>query len=148
MFGDIYVVVCWLYVFIIYGVIQCFVVIFCILDCFYILFGLVLQFLVWEGQIMYGDFQCVVVVYLFVQFMIVVVGNIGEDGDDVLFFWCFVDNYFIVQCVQFIQQQLVGDVDWLCVVYVVYWFLDDMFVVVGYVQYVVVGQYCVYFGNW
>lgn len=99
MVGNIYVVVGWCDVFICYYIIKCFVFIFCILDSFYFFFCIVVQFLVWESKIMYGDFQCVVVCYLFMQFVVVIIGNISKYGDDVFFLWCFINDYFFFKCI-------------------------------------------------
>lgn len=148
MISNVYVIVCWFYIFICYGVIKCFVFVFGVLDRFYILFCLVFQFLVWEGQIMYCDFQCVIIFYFFMQFMIIVVGDIGKNSNDMFFIWCFIDDYFFFQCIQLVYQQFVCYVYWMCVVYVIYWFLNNMFVVISDVQYVVVSEDGFYFCYW
>ena len=147
MFGDIHIAACRLHAFAAHGVIQRFVAIFRTPDGLHVLLGLALQPLAREGQIAHGNAQCVVVAHLLVQFMAVAAGDVGKDGNDVLFLRRFIDNHLVAQCVQLTDQQLVGDVDRLRAAHIVHRPLDDVFAIVGNVQDAAVGQHRAHPGN-
>ena len=75
------------------------------------------------------------------QLVAVAAGDVGEDGNNVLFLRRLVDNHLFFERVQVFHQQLVGDVHRLRAAHVVHRPLNDVLAVFGHVQHAAVGQH-------
>lgn len=81
------------------------------------------------------------------QLVAVAAGDVGKDGDDVLFLRRLVDNHLFFQRVQLTHQQRVSDVNRLGAADVVHRPLNNVLTVVGHVQHAAVGQYGAHTAN-
>ena len=93
-----------LHAFTVHRIIKGLVAVFRTPDRFHILLRLTLHASAWEGQVTHGNAQRVVVFHLFMQLVAVAAGDVGEDGNDVLFLRRFVDNHLFFERIQVFHQ--------------------------------------------